>query len=136
LREINLQYSYLCPSPGLLVEPNETSRKRVEHVGDLSYSLYLARVSLNQSKSELTFWKVRLSDTFDEKHNSFNNDLTNIDVVMTGLNSQLYHHYFNDDENLDEVLRNKNMYDQYVNAATALLDERVLLGFEKVFIFE
>jgi len=119
-----------------LVEPNETSRKRVEHVGDLSYSLYLARVSLNQSKSELTFWKVRLSDTFDEKHNSFNNDLTNIDVVMTGLNSQLYHHYFNDDENLDEVLRNKNMYDQYVNAATALLDERVLLGFEKVFIFE
>jgi len=136
LREINFQYFHLCPSPGLSVELNEISQKRIEHVHNLSHSLYLARVRLNQAKSELVFWKVRLSDTFDEKHNSFNKDLTNINVVMTGLNSQLYHHYFKDNENLDEVLRHKDMYDQYMNAVTTILDERVLLGFEKVFIFE
>ena len=136
LREINFQYFHLCPSPGLLVEANEISRKRIEHVENLSQGLYSARIKLNQSKSELAFWKIKLSDTFDEKNNSFNKDLANINSVMTSLNSQLYCYYSNDNENLDEVLRHKEMYDQYMNSVTNLLDERVLLGFENVFKFE
>jgi Txe/YoeB family toxin of Txe-Axe toxin-antitoxin module len=136
LRELNFQYWHLCPSPGQLVEQKETYSKRIEHVSNLSHSLYLARVNLNQAKSELTFWKVRLSDSFEEKHNFFNKDLTNIGVVMTGFNSQLYHYHVKDNENIGEVLSHKEMYDSYVNSVTSVLDERVLLGFEKVFKFE
>jgi hypothetical protein len=134
LREINFQYFHLCPSPGLLIEFNEISRKRIEDVDNLSHSLDLATLRLNQSKGELAFWKVRFSDTFDEKYNSFKKDLTNIEDVITDLNSQLYHFYLKDNENFDGVSCHKDSYDQYMNTLTTLLNEMYLLGFEKSFI--
>jgi hypothetical protein len=136
LREIDFQYWHLCPSEGQLVESKETSSKRIEHANNLSHSLYLARVNINQVKSELTFWKVKLSESFEAKHNSVNNDLANIGVVMMGLNSQLYQYYVKDKENLESVFSEKKMYDKYINSVNCILDERVLLGFEKVFKFE
>jgi hypothetical protein len=136
LRELSFQYWHLCPSEGLLVEAKEISGKRIEHANNLSHSLYLARVNINQAKSELTFWNVRLSDSFEEKHKSFNNNLASVDVIMMGLNSQLYQYHVKDKENLGDVLSHKEMYDKYMNSVTDILDERVLLGFEKVFKFE
>jgi hypothetical protein len=136
LKELTYHYNCLCPSPGKIFEAKETSTKRIEHIYNLQHSLPLAKQKLNQAKSELTFWKVRLRDSFEKKHNSLNDNLSDISVVMMGLNSQLHQYYVEDNKNTTNISSEKQYYDDYVSSAINILDEIMLLGFEDVFNFE
>ena len=55
---------------------------------------------------------------------------------MNSLNSHLYYFYLQEEGNIEEVIRCKEDLDKYTSSVAAILDERVLLGFEKVFEFE
>lgn len=136
LRAISFEYFHLCPAPGAIAASKEIATKRIQNLHELSSSLYSARFELNDSKRELAFWKVKLSDSFNQKHDSLNKGLNDINVIVRCLNNQLYHYYLQEDENIEEVLRHKNMFDQSMNSVTEILNERVSLGFEKVFKFE
>ncbi len=106
IREIVFQYFSLCPAPGVLVEDIEVSNDRIKYLNQLRHQLYLLRVNLSNKKNELSFWDVHLNDTFKEKHESFVKALSNLNSVMTGLNSQLYHFYNgNDNEKMQNVRR-------------------------------
>ena len=138
IREIDFQYSHLCPAPGLLVEPLEITNERLERLEQLKHQLYEARVNLHHCKDELSFWNVKLSDSFTDKHDQFVKDITNLNTVMTGFNSQLYHFYNSEEEEgrSQSVQRHKKMFNDYLIPAFDFLDSRIKMGFENVFIFQ
>lgn len=100
LRAISFEYFYLCPAPGVIVESKESSAKRIQDLYDLSRSLYSAQFELNDSESELAFWKVELSNSFNKKHSSLNKALNDINVIVRALNSQLYHYHVQEEKTL------------------------------------
>lgn len=136
IRELNFHYNHLCPSPGLIIESQENATRRIEYICGLSQNLRIAKVKINTVKSELNFWNVRLSETFDIKHSLLNEYLTNISVVLIGLNSQLQQYYAEKKDNIAEVMSEKKLYDSYVCSAINVLEERLSLDFEKVFVFK
>ncbi len=136
VREISFQYSHLSPAPGVLVEEKEVSNERIKQANKLSHQLYLSRVNISNRKNELNFWNVKLSESFKEKHEVFVKDVTNLNVVITGLNSQLYHFYNSSDEDrIKGVLRHKKMFDDNLDSLITFLEARIEMGFENVFIF-
>jgi hypothetical protein len=133
---INFQYSYLCPVPGLAVEPREISIKRIEEIDNLRNSFYSGQVDINKYKRELIFWKVKLNDIYEEKHNYLNQHLRDINSIMFCLNSQLCGYYVERRENIQEVIRHKEMFDEHLKIVQAILYERFSQGFENMFKFE
>jgi len=143
LREIDFQYFYLCPAPGLLVEGDEVSFKRIEQLDQLTHQLYLCRVHLANAKSELIFWDVKLSELFEKEHEELLKCLANVNSVMNGLNSQLFHYYrtHSTDPNeshkyMIEVDRHKKMFVGYLKSIREVLDKRKLLKFDSIFTFK
>jgi len=137
IREIDFQYFYLCPAPGLLVEGDEVSFKRIKQVDQLSHQLYLCRVNLVNAKSELNFWDVNLSAAFEKEHEELLKCLANLKVVMTGLSSQLFHYYKNhSNEYMTEIDRHKKMFNGYLKSIRDILNKRRSLKFDGIFTFK
>ncbi len=136
LNDLSYHYHYLCPVPGLLVETKEMSAQRIEHVNKVWHELYQSKVKVLNSKRELAFWKVSLTEDFSEKHDSFIKALDSISVVSNCLNSQLYHLLLKDGGNMNEVEREKKMLDEKFFAAHKIISERIDMGFENVFSFK
>lgn len=137
IREIDFQYFYLCPAPGLPVEGDEVSFKRIKQVDQLSHQLYLCRVNLANVKSELNFWDVKLSAAFEKEHEELLKCLANLNVVMTGLSSQLFHYYkTHSNEYMTEIDRHKKMFNGYLKSIRDILNKRISLKFDGIFTFK
>ncbi len=136
LYDISFHYHSMCPAPGVIVEPKEVSAQRIEHVNKVWHELYQSKVMVLDSKRELAFWDVSLTDDFSEKHNEFIKNMDSISVISNCLNSQLYHFLIKDDDNMSEVIREKKMLDEKIRAVHEVISQRIEIGFEKVFHFK
>jgi hypothetical protein len=135
LQELNLYYHQMCPAPGIIFESQDVSAQRVEHVNRVWHHLYQTTMTLVNAKRELIFWNVSLTDVFSEKHEKLVTELDCISSISFCLNSQLYHFLLMKQDNLQEVTREKEMFDQHYHIVNEITHERIIMGFEKVFKF-
>lgn len=126
----------MCPAPGVIVESKEITAQRLEHVNKVWHELYKSKVMVLNSKQELAFWKVSLTEDFGKKHDEFIKALDEISIISDCLNNQLYHYHINEAGNIDEVVREKSILDDKVSLAYKIINERIDMGFEKVFLFK
>lgn len=136
LNELFFHYNHICPSPGLAVEQKDVSLQRLDHINKVWHDIYYTRMSLMKAKTELEFWNVSLTDEFAEKHEVFVKELSNISVVATVLNSKLFHFINNDRTNINDVIHQKSMFDEYYRILVGVAHKRITMGFEKVFKFK
>lgn len=92
-------------------------------------------IYLNDTKNEVSFWKVELSDSAICNHNKLLDDIRNIMVVMIGLNSQLYILNAENYKNIEEVIRQKVGFDQYYDSLVSTFQKRLESSFEDFFVF-
>jgi hypothetical protein len=135
LHELLFQYNHICPAPGVVVECNDVSVKRIDHLNNVCSYLYQARGSLHKSHRELEFWNVRLIDGFSEDHKVVNKSLDNISVVCSALNNQLFHFIESNMQNMDSVIRHKKQFDELYNVIHQITQKRVQYGFKTLFKF-
>lgn len=133
---LDFEFFHLCPKAGSIVESSETYHVRVEHVFSLANDLFFAHISLSRVKSELTFWKVCLSPSFEELHTSLCDDLGRLSTIMHAFCSQLHFRYFKDGDNLNEINRHEGMYNKCRNSIRQTMDKQNELGFDRAFDFE
>ena len=136
LNDLSFHYHSMCPAPGVIVESKEVTTQRLEHVNKVWHELYQSKVMVLNSKRELAFWKVSLTEGFSEKHDEFIKELDAISVISNCLNSQLYHFHIKEADNMNEVIREKSMLDDNLSRAYKIINERIDMGFEKVFSFK
>ncbi len=136
LHDLAFHYEHMCPSPGVIYETKDVSKQRIEHVNKMWHYLYKARASLLNTKNELVFWNVTLTADFTKKHEKLLKILSNINVTVTCLNSQLYRLLLNEENNTDEVIYEKSNFDQFLKESDIIINERINMGFENVFIFK
>ena len=138
LGEINFQYGRLCPVPGLAVEPEEIMKNRIENVNILKEKFSLANRNLIYARSELAFWKVKLVDAINKKHEALTKDLRDIYIVIDCLNHQLCIFYLSTSCNKDtqQITIHKKKFDEDFNSVMSILNERLSQNFEDFFIFE
>lgn len=136
LHELRYHYDHICPVPGLVIEDQDVSIKRVEHLNIVWGNLYQARRSLYKSNRELSFWNVHLDDAAKESYESMNQHLDSISVIASALNSQLYHFVSDNMRNMDEVISHKKRFDELYSQLHKVVQERVSRGFKSMFIFE
>jgi hypothetical protein len=125
LHELIVQYHYICPAPGVMVESKEMSIKRIEHLHTVWEYLYQARRNLYKSNRELVFWDVSLNEEFKHNYVTINKVLDKISVVSSVLNNQLYHFVERKDDSMNKVLREKEQFDKYYNLLHIELKKRV-----------
>lgn len=136
LNELLFHYEKMCPAPGVIVESESVSIQRIEHVNKVWHQLYQSKVLLINSKRELAFWNVELTDGFCKKHDELIKTLNDISVVSTCLNSQLHHMILLKSDNTQEVVREKQMFDESLGKVSNILHQRITMGFENVFKFK
>ena len=136
LNELSFHYNHMCPAPGVAVESKDVSFQRIEHVNKVWYDLYQARMSLMNTKNELGFWNVSLTDEFNKKHEVLVKELGSISVITTCLNSKLFHFINGERGNMNDVIREKNMFDERYRLTNDISYKRITMGFEKVFKFK
>lgn len=136
LNDLSFHYNLMCPAAGVIVEPKEVSAQRIEHVNKAWHELYQSKLIVLNSKRELAFWKVSLTECFGEKHKEFIKCLDSISVITSCLNSQLYHFHIKEADNMKDVIQEKKMLDEHFIIVYKIINERIDMGFEKVFIFE
>jgi hypothetical protein len=136
LDELFFHYSSLCPAPGVIDESKEVTKQRIEHVNKVCHELYQSKILVQNSKREFAFWKVSLTEEFSEKHEILIKELGNVGVISGCLNNQLFRFHLNDAGNMNEVTREKAMLDSKFLLIYNIIDERIDMGFEKVFSFK
>ena len=135
LHELDYQYFHICPAAGTIVESNDISLKRVEHLHSVLEYLYIARRNMHKCHRELTFWNVRLIDEFDGRHKDINKVLDNISVVSSALNSQLSIFVKNDMSNMNEVINQKKRFDELYDNYKSHTSHRMGRGFKSMYLF-
>lgn len=135
LHELLFQYDHICPAPGVMVEENDVSVKRVEHLNNVLNYLYQARRGLYQSHRDLEFWNVALVDKFLEDYKGVNKLLDSISVVCSTLNNQLFHFIENNNENMNSVIQHKKRFDELYSGIHKITKKRVQCGFKEIFRF-
>ncbi|WP_429181349.1 hypothetical protein [Aeromonas salmonicida] len=136
LHELRFHYDHICPAPGVGVEGQDISTKRVEHLNTVWGNLYQARRSLYKSNRELSFWNVRLDETAKQSYDSMNQYLDSISVVSSALNSQLYHFIRNNMQNMNEVISHKKKFDELHYLLHGEIQHRIDRGFKSMFLFD
>lgn len=136
LHELRFHYDQICPVPGLMVEDQDVSLKRVEHLNIVWGNLYQARRNLYKSNRELSFWNVHLSHASKESYDSLNKSLDDVSVVSSALNSQLYHFVSSSKQNMHEVISHKRRFDELHILCHKAIQHRVDSGFKSIFSFE
>ncbi|ELZ1717798.1 hypothetical protein SD909_004207 [Vibrio parahaemolyticus] len=136
LHELRFHYDHICPAPGVVVEDQSVSIKRVEHLNNVWVNLYQARRSLYKSNRELSFWNVRLDDSAIKNYESMNQYLDSISVVSSALNSQLYHFVSGNMQNMGEVINHKKRFDELHSQLHEAIQHRISRGFKSMFLFE
>lgn len=134
LHELFFQYNHICPAPGLAIENKDVSIRRIEHLNNVLNYLYQARRSLYKSHRELTFWNVRLDESFSEDYAAMNKVLDSISVVSFVLNNQLFH-FIESNEKMNDVVQSKNRFDELSKEIHQVIQKRVQCGFKAVFKF-
>jgi len=135
LHELIFQYDHICPAPGVFVENNDVSLKRIEHLNNVWVNLYQARRNLFKSHRELAFWNVSLVSDFKEHHNAINKSLDHVSVVSSALNNQLFHYIKSGLQNMGEVISHKKQFDALFNQIHSVTQKRVECGFKDMFQF-
>ena len=135
LHELLYQYDHICPAPGVFVENNDVSLKRIEHLHNVWEYLYQARRNLYKSHRELAFWDVNLISDFKDHHDEINKSLDNISVVSSALNNQLFHFIKSEMKNMGEVISHKKRFDELFNKIHIVTQKRVECGFKDMFKF-
>lgn len=136
IRDFGFHYHSMCPAPGIIVESKDVTEQRIQHVNHIWHQLFLSRDELVNAKYELSFWNVSLSKEFDEKHQLLLKEMQTISVITTCLNSQLFHFHLKDSDNMQEVIREKNLFDVHSDNLENIIHERIEMGFEKIFLFK
>ncbi|EIA1300381.1 hypothetical protein MUK41_004342 [Vibrio vulnificus] len=136
LHELRFHYNHICPAPGVIVEDEEVSIKRIKHLSYIVDNLYLARRNLYKSKRELAFWNVTLSHEFEITNNHLNSELDSLSIIAPSLNSQLYILVTDDWSNSGEVVRLKKQFDALYKSAHDINLTRIAAGFNDIFRFE
>ncbi|MBM9521109.1 hypothetical protein JWG39_14905 [Desulforhopalus vacuolatus] len=135
LHELIYQYEHICPAPGVGVESNDVSLKRIEHLHNVWDYLYQARRNLFKSHRELAFWNVSLVNDFKEHYIEINKSLDNISVVSSALNNQLFHYIKSDMKNMGEVISHKKHFDELFNEINSITKKQVECSFKDMFKF-
>jgi len=135
LHELIYQYDHICPAPGVVVENNDVSLKRIEHLHNVWGHLYQARRNLFKSHRELAFWDVNLASDFKDHHSEINKLLDHLSVVSSSLNNQLFHYIKSKMENMGEVISHKKRFDELFNQIHTITQKRVKCGFKDMFKF-
>lgn len=136
LNELSFHYGKMCPAPGVIVESKPVSSQRIEHASKVWHQLYQSKVLLLNSKRELAFWNVELTVSFDKKHGELIKSLNDISVISECLNSQLHHMILQKPDNMQEVVREKQMFDESLGVVSNIFHQRITMGFENVFKFK
>jgi hypothetical protein len=135
LHELIYQYDHICPAPGVIVENNDVSLKRIEHLHNVWEYLYQARRNLYKSHRELAFWDVNLVSEFKGHHDEINKSLDNISVDSSSLNNQLFHFIKSEMKYMGEVISHKKRFDELFNKIHTVTQKRVECGFKDMFKF-
>lgn len=136
VQEFDFQYHYMCPAEGRGVESVEITEQRIQHVSQLYSQLFQLKNELINARCDLDFWGVALSADWEVKHQSFLKEVRNIHVVVISLNSQLYHFYLKKIDNMHEIIRHKELFDTCFANIKNIIDERMKMGFERMFQFK
>lgn len=136
LHELRFHYDHICPAPGVVVEGQDISTKRVEHLNTVWGNLYQARRSLYKANRELSFWNVRLDETAKQSYDSMNQYLDSISIVSSALNSQLYNFIRNNMKNMNEVISHKKEFDELHYLLHGEIQHRIDRGFKSMFLFD
>jgi hypothetical protein len=135
LHEFLFQYGHICPTPGLMIEQQDVSLKRIDHLHKVWDYLYQARRNLYKSHRELDFWNVSLDPEFLKHHEDVNKLLDDLSVISSVLNNQLFHFVNNDMKNMDEVIRGKKRFDELYTSIHNITKKRLSCGFKNMFEF-
>ena len=135
LHDFLFQYGHICPTAGLMIEQQDVSLKRIEHLDKVWDYLYQARRNLYKSHRELAFWNVVLDPAFTKHHEDVNKLLDDISVISSILNNQLFHFVKNDRKKMDQVIREKKRFDELYTYILHITQKRLSCGFKSMFEF-
>ena len=137
LLKLNDYYYSICPAPGLPVQHKDNLQIKMNYIGQIGENLRDSGKDLIKAKSELVFWHVKLSERYCKKHDAFIRQVDIINMTIFILNNKLYR-YINDTngETIQAVINEKNEFDKRYQILQSLTDERMKLGFEKIFQFQ
>lgn len=135
LHELLFQYNHICPASGVVLEGKDASSKRFEHLNSLWHYLYEARHNLHKAYRELSFWHVKLSHESAKDYNQTLTLLSDISVVCSALNNQLFQLISNDAGGTSGVARAKERFDELYNELHQIAQRRVQHGFKAMFRF-
>jgi len=135
LRILKEQFNLMCPAPGVIIESSDTSLRRLGQINDIRDRLHQALMSVLGSRRELKFWRVSLVPEFQGNHESMVREIRNLSVIASTLENQLFHYKIGDGENMKEVIREKEMFDEKMKALSDITESRIERGFEGVFSF-